>query len=64
MLTSIGSRYDPGMKKSLANVRKLAAQPVAQSDKAGEIVARARDLEVAELAAVAGGWRRLGNVAA
>lgn len=52
------------MKKSLANVRKLAAQPVAQSDKAGEIVARARDLEVAELAAVAGGWRRLGNVAA
>ncbi len=51
------------MNKSLASVRKLAAQPVAQSAKAGEIVARSRDLSIVELAAVTGGWRRLGNVA-
>jgi hypothetical protein len=52
------------MKKTLSSVRKLAAQPVAQSAKASEILARSRDVSTAQLAAVAGGWRLLGSAAA
>jgi hypothetical protein len=51
------------VKKSLASIRKLAAQPVAQSTVAGSIVARSRAISADALAAVAGGWRLLGNVA-
>lgn len=43
------------MKKMLDEVRRLAAQPVAQSVAAQEIVTQARELSEAELVGVTGG---------
>jgi bacteriocin-like protein len=42
-------------KSSIDQVRRLAAQPVAASTEAEEIVAQARELTETELAAVTGG---------
>lgn len=42
-------------KKMLARARALAAQPIATTDKAREITARARELSLPELGSVVGG---------